>query len=251
MVDISLKIKKLYGTYPKQVILWIGEGKPPFKKLCRLGNITLRCDVVDIKEIDGEQLLESQDVNDYLIAALCRRNPDFFKKFIDKIVALPTRERGDFLRKFFIIARLRRDLYNELERLSKEVEKMPIVFDIEKDPVYHKGIEKGISQGIKMGMEMGIERGMEKGLKKGREEGLALGLEKGILQGNIMATRELLVEALEIRFGEISKELKDKINSIEDKDLLKKLHKLTIMGHSLTEVLRELDDQSSTTTEFK
>ncbi|MFM7369419.1 MAG: transposase, partial [Sphaerospermopsis kisseleviana] len=50
----------------------------------------------------------------------------------------------------------------------------------------------------------------------------------GIRQGSLQTSRENVIEILEIRFGNVSDDLKNQINSLEDLQLLKSLHKQAI-----------------------
>ncbi|MBE9054897.1 transposase [Sphaerospermopsis sp. LEGE 08334] len=50
----------------------------------------------------------------------------------------------------------------------------------------------------------------------------------GIRKGSLQTSRENVIEILEIRFGNVSDDLKNQINSLEDLQLLKSLHKQAI-----------------------
>lgn len=49
-----------------------------------------------------------------------------------------------------------------------------------------------------------------------------------------------MLEALEERFGRVEKELSEQIKGIEDRDFLKRLHRLSLRVNSLDEILREI-----------
>ena len=73
-----------------------------------------------------------------------------------------------------------------------------------------------------------IERlAKEEGLEKGREEGLA-------------ALRELVLEALQIRFGEVSRQLAQQIRSQQGTAELKRWHRLALTSNALSEFKRRM-----------
>ncbi|MBL9151386.1 MAG: Rpn family recombination-promoting nuclease/putative transposase [Verrucomicrobiales bacterium] len=74
----------------------------------------------------------------------------------------------------------------------------------------------------------GIERGIEKGLEKGLEEGV----EKG--------QKAYILEALEIRFGEVPVGLREVIESLSGEARLRELHRAAIRSASLEEFAREM-----------
>jgi hypothetical protein len=62
-----------------------------------------------------------------------------------------------------------------------------------------------------------------------RKEGISQGIAEGILQKG----REVIVEVLDVRFGEVPSEVVEKINAIADPSLLKTLHREAIAIESL------------------
>ncbi|RMD54785.1 MAG: hypothetical protein D6828_04600, partial [Nitrospirae bacterium] len=112
------------------------------------------------------------------------------------------------------------NVFKELVTLTKEA-KMSIVIDKRKDPFYQEGLKDGLKEGI--------EKGIEKGLKEGIEKGL------------ILEAQELVIEALEERFGKVPDEVKERIKSINDRAVLKSLHRLAIRTKSLEEFREELE----------
>uniref|UniRef100_A0A832GNF4 Transposase (putative) YhgA-like domain-containing protein n=1 Tax=Caldimicrobium thiodismutans TaxID=1653476 RepID=A0A832GNF4_9BACT len=213
LVEYALRINRAYGAFPIQVILWIGEEKIPYVEEYELGPIRFRCRAVDIKEIDGERLLESSDPDDYVLAVLCKRGEGFWMKLLERLKELPPRRRESYLKKVFYFSRLRKDVLSEFEKLKEEVGDMPIVIDINQDPLYLRGIQQGIEQGIKQGIHKGL----------------------------LYDAQELLIDALEVKFGEVSEEIKERIKRTEDRELLKKLHRLVIKAETFEEVKKELE----------
>ena len=61
----------------------------------------------------------------------------------------------------------------------------------------------------------------ELGRQEGRQEGLTAGLTAGRQEGSLAQARESVIEALEIRFGEVSADLRERINALDNLRTLK------------------------------
>ncbi len=95
-------------------------------------------------------------------------------------------------------------------------------------PLVDKWINQGRQEGILEGMEKGLEKGIEKGMEKG--------LEKGIEKGMITDAQELLLDAIETKFGEVPKDLKIMIQNIKEREKLRNIFKATFKTESLDEI---------------
>ena len=62
---------------------------------------------------------------------------------------------------------------------------------------------------------------LREGRQKGRKEGLQEGRQEGREEGSLTQARESVIEALEIRFGEVSNDLRERINAFQDLRTLK------------------------------
>lgn len=209
MIEILLLARAKYQEEPYQIVLWVGDGKPPYEEEYRFGGLTYRMTVVDVKDIDCEELLRSKDISDNLIAVLCKRGEGFWERLSERVREMSSKKRESFLRKLLYLIKLRRDLSEEYERLRKGVTDMPIVIDLKKDPAYLKGIKKGIK--------------------------------KGIERGKLLEAQESVIENVEERFGFVPEEVKEKIRKIEVVERLKKLRRLALKVSSIDEFIRELN----------
>jgi hypothetical protein len=91
---------------------------------------------------------------------------------------------------------------------------------------------------------MSFERiARKEGRKKGIKEGIKEGIEKGLQQGSLLTLREVILETLSEKFGEILPDLPDIVNQIEDKDKLKELNRLAIKCTSLEEYKKMLHEK--------
>lgn len=68
------------------------------------------------------------------------------------------------------------------------------------------------------------------------ERGIKQGIKQGIQQGLIINTQDLIIEALEERFGPIPASWKERIKKIEDLEYLKKLHRAAVKVNTLKEM---------------
>ena len=74
---------------------------------------------------------------------------------------------------------------------------------------------------------------LQEGRQKGRKEGLQEGRQEGREEGSLVQARESVIEALEIRFGEVQPELVERINAFQDLRTLKAQHRRAITVPSL------------------
>ncbi|WP_028950898.1 hypothetical protein [Sulfurihydrogenibium subterraneum] len=77
------------------------------------------------------------------------------------------------------------------------------------------------------------EKWKMEGLKKGKEEGLKEGLQQGLVEG----LRQSIFDAIELKFGSVEDNLKEKISQISDIDKLKELHRKVILANSLNDII--------------
>jgi hypothetical protein len=80
---------------------------------------------------------------------------------------------------------------------------------------------------------------------KWREEGMQQGIQQGFYKGLLEDSREAVIEALEVKFGEVKPHISQKIKRIENRDLLKALHKAAIKANSMEEFEQRLKGQAN------
>jgi flagellar biosynthesis/type III secretory pathway protein FliH len=78
--------------------------------------------------------------------------------------------------------------------------------------------------------------GLRKGMRKGLRQGLRQGRQEGRQEGRVVALRELVREALEARFGVVSAEDGDRIESECDPEVLRRWHRRAITVSSTDQV---------------
>lgn len=104
---------------------------------------------IDIRDLDGDRLIESEEVGDNVIAILARLRDhrEAIRKIVGKLAGLAPDEREAALRRLLILAGLR----HLEETMEKEIRKMPVYIDILENkvlgPPFKKGLEEGRQEG--------------------------------------------------------------------------------------------------------
>jgi predicted transposase YdaD len=215
MGEYSFGVLRLFGRFPRQIVLYVGE--PPLRMQTELRGPDqwFRFRAIDVRELDGEELLESVDVGDNVIAVLTRLRDRraALKRIVARIAELPPEKRRSALDPLLILAGLRK-----LEpALVEEVRTMPLEIDL---------MENEIIAGY-------YRRGLEEGREKGREEGREKGREEGREEGELAVLRRLI----EKRFGAIPEWAQERLATRSTKELEELSERLLDAG-SLKELLK-------------
>jgi hypothetical protein len=153
MAEYCLGVYRLFGRFPRQVLLYVGEA--PLRMATKLsgGGLSFEYQAVDIRSLDGDQLLESDEVGDNVIAILThvRDHKEAVRKIVARLAGLPPGERANALEQLFILAGLRR----LEETVEREARKMPIYIDILENKVLGRERKKGIQEGRQEGRQEG------------------------------------------------------------------------------------------------
>lgn len=122
-----------HGQLPRQVALYVGPDALRMSNEVVGADWVYRFRLVDIRDIDGENLLASDNPGDNVIAILTRfgNEPDAVRRVLNRIAAGPPEERDEALAELAIFAGLRK-LDAELKR---ETKLMPIQEDIMENTV--------------------------------------------------------------------------------------------------------------------
>ena len=160
MLKYAILIKELYHQFPKQMVLYLSE-KEIIDEPISIDNLKYSYTTKHIKDIDCQELINSSDINDNILAVLCKIED--FDRFIyrlkDKLLALKEHQRKDYMQKLSFLLRLRPNLYAKIEQMDRGDRFMPLVLEEKRDPLYKKGIIRGIEQGIEQGITKGQRNG--------------------------------------------------------------------------------------------
>jgi predicted transposase YdaD len=161
MAEYCLGIFRQFKRFPRQIVLYVGEPELRMEKELRGSNVWFEYSLIDIRMLDGERLLASEDVGDNVIAILAglRDDEGAVCKIVERISGLAAAEREIALAQLTILAGLR----HLSKTVAREARKMPIDLDIRDHEVLgpmfieaeQKGVEKGIQKGIQKGLHAG------------------------------------------------------------------------------------------------
>ena len=160
MAEYLFGISRRSGRLPRQVVLYVGEARLRMKSSIEGPDLSFRFHMVDIRDLDGERLLASENMGDNVIAILTRLGGerDAVRRILKRIAGAPAGVRDAALAELFIIAALRR-LTDEIKR---EAKKMPILNDFMDDMLDDKLIGPLIRQGRAEGQSTLVIRMIEK-----------------------------------------------------------------------------------------
>jgi predicted transposase YdaD len=191
-----------YKRPPQQIVFWIGQRPVGIDDgLDDEPALRYRYRVVDVRDLDGEPLLASGNVNESIFALLCRLDDPrgAVVQILHQIVALPAGEQREAILQLLLLSGLR-----GLERVvQQEVATMPIEIDIH---------ENSFLEGI-------FQQGCQQGHQQGHQEGHLQGQRQGQQQGYEQHARKTLLLGLERKFGPVSADLRTRIEASDLADL--------------------------------
>lgn len=164
MAEYCLGVLRLFGKFPRQVVLYVGEAPLGMDSELRGPDVSFRYRMIDIRDLDGDRLLESEETGDNIIAILARLRDHkaAIGKIVGRIAGLPAAEREIALSHLLILAGLRR----WEETVEGEIQKMPVYIDILENkvlgPTFKKGLEEGELKGKLEGELKILRRQIEK-----------------------------------------------------------------------------------------
>ncbi|MEO5358259.1 MAG: hypothetical protein H7844_13325 [Nitrospirae bacterium YQR-1] len=140
-----------YDRLPRQIVLYVGDKALNIEN--KIGNYSF--EIVNIKDIDCSELLESDKPEDIVLAILCKSgNMDVtIAKILEKLSVLPLKDREDYIKKLLILSDLRK-LYT---KIKLEVSKMPITIDVRESDIFQEGLLEGKQEGLLEAIELGLE----------------------------------------------------------------------------------------------
>jgi predicted transposase YdaD len=76
MAEYCLAVFRLFHTFPRQVLVYVGEAPLRMERELIGPDLSFRYRLIDIRDLDGDRLLESEDLGDNVIAILSRLRDD-------------------------------------------------------------------------------------------------------------------------------------------------------------------------------
>jgi hypothetical protein len=153
MMEYSAAVCREFGRFPEQIVRYVGEPRLRMSGTLSGPNFSFECRMLDIRELDGESLLESERIEDNIISVLARVRDQraAVRRILDRIASGDPAERGKALAAFVILAGLRR----LGEVIEQEAKQMPILDDIMDHAVLGREFKRGLAQGREQGRHDG------------------------------------------------------------------------------------------------
>ena len=120
------------------------------------GDLMVRYRLIDVRELDGEALLASENLGDNVIAILTRLrdHKGAIRAIVAKIANLPESERHVTIQQLVVLAGLR----SLAQTVKTEVEKMPLIIDLMENDLLGPAIRQGREEGKEQGKVAGEQR---------------------------------------------------------------------------------------------
>lgn len=147
------------------MVLYVGDGKPNMPDSLETDKLTFSYEIRDIKDIKCKELLESDSLEDKILAVLCKVEnfEEYIFGLIKELLKLPDKQRADYIRKLLIALNYRPKLKEKLASILEERD-MPLTITEEmmrNDPFFKKGKEeakKEIAKNMYFELKMPIEQ---------------------------------------------------------------------------------------------
>lgn len=149
MAEYCLSVFRLFGRFPRQVLRYVGEAPLRMESELRGPDMWFRYSAIDIRDLDGDRLLESEHPGDNVIAILARLrdHKDAVRRIVERIAGLGAADRETALSQLLILAGLR----HLEEAVEQEARKMPILNDILDNKVLGREFKRGLEEGKREG----------------------------------------------------------------------------------------------------
>ena len=163
MLQYYFLLHRLYGQAPIQQVLYVGAAAMSMNRRISHPRLQYEYDLIDVRDLRGDELLASPSIADNIFAVLCRADErESVRAVLARLARLDENTRQDLFSKLSILAKLRK-----LDRtLKEEAEIMPIVFNLRENavfaPYFDEAENKGMQRGLRQGLRQGLRRQLEK-----------------------------------------------------------------------------------------
>jgi hypothetical protein len=215
MAEYCLRVYRLFDRFPRQILLYVGNSPLRMETELNASKLAFGYEAVDIRDFDGERLLDSGFIGDNVIAILTRVRDRrlAIQRILSRIAALAPGDWEAALGQLLRVSGLR-----ELEEtVEREARAMPVFNPIMDNKVLGREIKRGIELGREQGVQLGVQQGMEQGMQQGE--------------------LKLLRRLIEARFGPIPTWAQTRLGGLST-DHLEGLAVRILSAKSLDELLR-------------
>jgi len=151
MLEYAVGIWRQEGSFPRQVLLYVGNEPLRIQSRIDTASLQYRFEVIDIRTLDGDKMLESESLAVSLLSVLAKnRDPlTALARIIMRLAGLMPERRKDIMQRFLILAGMR-----GLElQVREESNRMPITFDIMENKVLGPAILEGEKKMLRLCLE--------------------------------------------------------------------------------------------------
>jgi predicted transposase YdaD len=201
MLEYLAAIEGKYRQIPRQLVLYVGEAAMRMDGRIASGRLSFEVRLLDIRDLDGVPLLESNSLDENIISVLAQQ-PDTrhaVRRILEKISGSGPEYRAKALQELTILAGLR-SLGNFVK---EESQRMPILTDIMDHDLLGPVMREGIA----------------KGMATGRVEGMAAGRVEGERTGRVEGERAFFLKLIAKRFGPVPGWVSERIELLGNEEL--------------------------------
>ncbi|HUQ90880.1 MAG TPA: hypothetical protein VM120_04300 [Bryobacteraceae bacterium] len=154
-----------FGVPPLQVVLYVGDAPMNMSSRLRQPGLDFEYKLLDIRKLDAEEFLDSEQLGDNLVAILCTMQDRSagIRRILERIVKMEGHARDRALSRLMVLSGLRK-----LERtIKEEVTRMPLSIDLMENEVLREMFLQWEQRGRAEGEATGEAKGR-------REEAVSL-----------------------------------------------------------------------------
>ena len=149
-----------YDRAPHQVVFWTGPGKVGVPDGLHIDNrLDYTYTVIDLREFEGDFLLESDEIGEVLFAVLCklRDTRAAIAHIAGRVRGLPPEERQGALGLLLVLSGMR----GLAAIVKEEIAKVPLEINIHENEYLEQIWQEALHVGENRGLEQGLEQGQE------------------------------------------------------------------------------------------
>jgi predicted transposase YdaD len=209
MAEYALAIYRKYGSFPIQVLIYIGNASLRMSSEIRERDFRFRYRLLDVRNLPSGPLLASDRVADNILGILAGQDERVgsLRAILRRIARLRGKHREEAMQWFLLTCRLR----GLSEAARKEIRTMPVTFNFD--------------------LKDYVREAYEEGLEEGRSKGLAKGREQGVLEGR----RSALLNVMNHRFGSVPSSVTRRVAALSRADL-DRMFERVLSARSLTDL---------------
>jgi predicted transposase YdaD len=153
MAEYALGVYRRFRRFPRQIVLYVGELAINMRPRLSGLRFEFSYELRDMRDLDGDRLLDSADFGDNVLAVLARLRDRkaAVAEIVRRIAGLDDTQRDNTLGQLIILAGLR----GLEETVEEEVRKVPILNDILEHKVLGREFRRGKAEGKAEGVQMG------------------------------------------------------------------------------------------------